>query len=133
MPIQDLSISVLAIFLGSVGQLLIKTGLSVFTSRFGAISLSTVWKQFPGIIITPQIIAAVICFVISGAFWSVVMSKRDLSQVYPMIALAHLFIALMAYFILKEQIGVWRIAGIAVIVLGVIILNQDKITSPGIG
>ncbi|MFH1514786.1 MAG: EamA family transporter [bacterium] len=133
MPIQDISISVLAIFLGSVGHLMIKTGLNVFTSRFGAISVSSIWKQFPGIIITPQIIAAVICFLISGIFWSVVMSKRDLSQVYPMIALAHLFIALMAYFILKEHIGIWRIAGIAVIVLGAIILNQDKVANTGIG
>lgn len=131
MPFKDLSIIIVAIFLGSIGQLMIKTGLNSFTSRFGSISLSSVWGKLPNIISTPQILIATICFAVSATFWCVVMSKRDLSQVYPFIALAHVFVALMAYFVLKEQIGVLRIAGIAIIIIGVIVLAQDKVTSLG--
>jgi drug/metabolite transporter (DMT)-like permease len=131
MPVKDLLIIITAISLGSIGQLLIKTGLNSFTSRFGSISLSTVWSKLPAIVSTPQIIIAAICFGISATFWCVVMSKRDLSQVYPFIALAHVFVVLMAYFVLKEQIGVLRIAGIAIIIVGVIVLAQDKVTSLG--
>ena len=129
MPLSELALVLTAIFLGSVGQLMIKTGLNSFTAKFGSICISNVWGKIPNIITTPQIIVATICFGISAAFWCVVMSKRDLSQVYPFIALAHVFIALMAYFFLKEQIGVWRITGIAIIVIGVIVLAQDKVTS----
>ena len=129
MPFKESIIVLIAIFLGSVGQLLIKTGLNSFTSKCGSISISSVWGKLPSIISTPQIIIAAICFGISASFWCVVMSKRDLSQVYPFIALAHVFIALLAYFILKEQIGVLRIAGIAIIIIGVIVLAQDKVTS----
>ncbi|MCD6218715.1 EamA family transporter [bacterium] len=131
MPVKDLLIIITAILLGSIGQLFIKTGLNSFTSRFGSISLSTVWSKLPAIVSMPQIIIAIICFAISATFWCVVMSKRDLSQVYPFIALAHVFVVLMAYFVLKEQIGVLRIAGIAIIIIGVIVLAQDKVTSLG--
>ncbi len=129
MPFKELSLIITAIFLGSIGQLMIKTGLNSFTSKFGSISISTVWGKLPGLVSMPQIILAIICFIISASFWCVVMSKRDLSQVYPFIALAHVFIALMAYIILKEQIGALRIAGIAIIIIGVIVLAQDKVTS----
>lgn len=129
MPLNELSLVLAAIFLGSVGQLMIKTGLNSFTAKFGSISISTIWVKIPAIVTTPQIIIATICFAISASFWCVVMSKRDLSQVYPFIALAHVFITMMAYFFLKEQIGAWRIAGIAIIVIGVIVLAQDKVTS----
>lgn len=131
MPIKDLSIIIIAILLGSIGQLMIKAGLNSFTSKFGSISLSTVWGKLPTIVTTPQILIATICFAVSATFWCVVMSKRDLSQVYPFIALAHVFVVLMAYFVLKEQIGVLRIAGIAIIIAGVIVLAQDKVTSLG--
>ena len=129
MPLNELSLVLTAIFVGSVGQLMMKTGLNSFTAKFGSISIATVWAKIPSIVTTPQTIIVTICFAISASFWCVVMSKRDLSQVYPFIALAHVFIALMAYFFLKEQIGTWRIAGIAIIIIGVIVLAQDKVTS----
>lgn len=129
MPIKELTITIIAIFLGSVGQLLIKMGLVACTARYGSIDITSVWGKLPCIVRTPHIIAAIVLFLLSATFWMVVMSKRDLSQIYPFIALAHFFVAILAYYFLKEQIGVWRIAGILIIVTGVIVLAQDKVTS----
>jgi drug/metabolite transporter (DMT)-like permease len=90
------------------------------------LNILNIWGKLPSVASTPQIIAAIICFLISAALWMVVMSKRDLSLVYPFIALSHFFIVIMAYSILHEHLGPWRITGIIVIVFGVIILAQDK-------
>jgi len=127
MPAIDLIITILAILIGSVGQLMMKMGLTTFCSRFGALNMSNIWIRIPSVVATPQIIMAIICFLISAALWMVVISKRDLSLIYPFIALSHLFIAIMAYTILHEHFGPWRIAGIVVIVIGVLILAQDKV------
>jgi drug/metabolite transporter (DMT)-like permease len=129
MPIKDLAITITAILLGSVGQLMIKMGLVACSARYGSIDIASIWGKIPCIVRTPHIIAAVLLFMLSAAFWMVVMSKRDLSQIYPFIALSHLFVTLLAYYFLKEQIGAWRIAGILIIVMGVIVLAQDKVTT----
>jgi drug/metabolite transporter (DMT)-like permease len=129
MPIKDLAITIAAILLGSVGQLMIKMGLVACTARYGSIDMASIWGKIPCIIRTPYIIAATLLFLLSAAFWMVVMSKRDLSQIYPFIGLSYFFVSLLAYYFLKEHIGAWRIAGILIIITGVIVLAQDKVTT----
>jgi drug/metabolite transporter (DMT)-like permease len=129
MPIHDLMITIAAVFLGSIGQLMMKVGLNSFTAHNGAISISSVWGKIPAIVATPAIILSILSFIVSAGFWMVMMSKRDLSQMYSFIALANFFIAGMAYLILKEQIGPWRLAGIIIIVIGVVVLSRDNVVS----
>ena len=129
MSSYDLLITVIAILFGSVGQLMIKMGLTSFCSRTGELNMTNIWHRILPLAATPHIIVAIISFIISAAFWMVVMSKRDLSQVYPFIALSYLFVSGMAYVILHEHIGPWRIVGIVIIIAGVIVLAQDKIAS----
>jgi drug/metabolite transporter (DMT)-like permease len=126
MTLWDFVITVVAIIFGSIGQLMIKMGLTSFCAKYGNLSVANIWGRILPLAVTPHIIAAIISFVISAAFWMVVMSKRDLSQIYPFIALSYIFIAILAHAFLNETIGGWRIAGILIIVAGVLVLAQDK-------
>jgi drug/metabolite transporter (DMT)-like permease len=48
----------------------------------------------------------------------------ELSFAYPFLSLAYVAVAIFAYFVFREDLNAWRIAGIAAICLGTILIAQ---------
>ena len=46
------------------------------------------------------------------------LSKVELSFAYPFLSLAYVAVAVFAYFVFREDLNAWRIAGIAFIISG---------------
>jgi drug/metabolite transporter (DMT)-like permease len=61
-----------------------------------------------------------------SAFWLAVISRVQLSLAYPVLALNYLIIVLESWLILKEDVSWGRIAGVAVIVVGVIVVGLSE-------
>ena len=67
-------------------------------------------------------------FVISMASHLFVLSKVDLSFAYPFLSLAYVIVAVVAWFLFKEELGAYKIAGIALIYSVMVLLFKSVAT-----
>ena len=77
------------------------------------------------IVFSPWIFLGLSTFVISMASHLYVLSKVDLSFAYPFLSLAYVAVAILAWLLFKEDLGVMKIAGIAFICVGTILIAQS--------
>jgi multidrug transporter EmrE-like cation transporter len=54
-----------------------------------------------------------------------VLSRVELSFAYPFLSLAYVVVAAYAYFVFKEDVNNFRIAGIALICMGTILISRS--------
>ena len=61
---------------------------------------------------------------LSTVFWLIALSRMDLSFVYPFISLTYKLVFSLSYLVLKESIGLNKIAGSVLIILGLILISK---------
>lgn len=118
----------------AAAQVLLKQGmLSLGPLTFSA---ETAIARVFQIVFNPWVFAGLSMFVISMASHLFVLSKVDLSFAYPFLSLGYVVVALVAWMVFKEDIGAYKIAGIALICAGTILIAQggghtgrEKLTS----
>jgi drug/metabolite transporter (DMT)-like permease len=76
------------------------------------------------IVFSPWVFLGLCTFVISMASHLYVLSKVELSFAYPFLSLAYVAVAVFAYFVFREDLNAWRIAGIAFICVGTVLIAQ---------
>lgn len=77
------------------------------------------------IVFSPWVFLGLCTFVISMASHLYVLSKVELSFAYPFLSLAYVAVAIFAYFVFREDLNAWRIAGIAFICVGTVLIAQS--------
>jgi drug/metabolite transporter (DMT)-like permease len=77
------------------------------------------------VVFNPFVFGGLCVFVISMASHLYVLSKVELSFAYPFLSLAYVIVTAYAFFFFHEDVGVLRIAGIALICLGTILIAQS--------
>jgi len=77
------------------------------------------------IVFSPWIFLGLCVFVISMASHLYVLSKVELSFAYPFLSLAYVAVAVFAYFVFREDLNAYRIAGIALICVGTVLIAQS--------
>ncbi len=77
------------------------------------------------IVFSPWVFAGLATFVISMASHMFVLSKVDLSFAYPFLSLAYVLVAVLAWQLFGEDLGVYKIAGIAFICIGTVLIAQS--------
>ena len=110
-----------SILLAVTGQLLMKKGMIVF----GTFPADQFLKNIIPMVLNPFVFAGIACFGFSAITWLVVLSRMELSKVYPMVSVAYVLVAIASYIFFKENLSVIRVAGIAVIILGVILISRS--------
>jgi len=107
----------------AAAQLMLKQGmLSLGTLSFTA---DTMIARIFQILFNPWVFAGLATFVISMASHLYVLSKVELSFAYPFLSLAYVAVAIFAYVLFKEDLNSWRIAGIAFICVGTVLIAQS--------
>ncbi len=117
------SLLLLAILLGSAAQLLLKAG----TNAVGQFAF-TVENALPvatRIALDPRILGGTGLYVISLAVWIMALSRVEVSVAYPMLSIGFAINALLAWWLLGEAVSAQRLAGIAIIILGVFIVARS--------
>jgi len=109
----------LSIGLAAIGQVILKLGMT----KVGQINLSissmiTTFTQ-------PLVIFGLLFYGISLILWLVVLSKEDLSFVYPMVALSYVVTTILARFVLHEQVPSIRWVGLGCIMLGIVMVARS--------
>ncbi|ANK72204.1 MULTISPECIES: EamA family transporter [Ensifer] len=111
----------------AAAQLMLKQGMMTL----GPISMTaeTAIVRLFQIVFNPWVFAGLATFVISMASHLYVLSKVELSFAYPFLSLAYVLVAVFAYFVFREDLNAWRIAGIALICAGTVLIAQSGISS----
>lgn len=107
-----------SIIMGAVGQILLKVG----ANRLGSVSLTiggllSIAKNF-------YILIGLVLFGSSFLLWVKVLTRNDLSYVYPMVSLSYVIIIFASRFLFGEPFTTSKMIGIAAIVGGVFIINK---------
>ena len=78
--------------------------------------------------IEPHILAGLACYVISVVVWVVALSRVPVSIAYPMLSIGYVVNAALAWWLFGEQVNAQRWLGIAVIVVGVVLVARSGST-----
>ena len=110
------------VFTNAAAQLMLKAGMT----NMGSISFTadTAVLRIVQIVFSPWVFAGLCTFVISMASHLFVLSKVDISFAYPFLSLAYVAVAIFAWLVFKEELGAFKIAGIALICLGTVFIAQ---------
>ena len=77
------------------------------------------------VVLNPWVFLGLCTFVVSMASHLAVLSKVELSFAYPFLSLAYVVVAAYAFFVFGEAVGAMRMAGIACVCLGTILIAQS--------
>lgn len=103
-----------------IGQFFLKSG--VAKAGLKLITTATLIKT----IFTPLVLFGFACYGISSIFWILALSRNDLSFAYPLLlSLGLVFIVLISWIFLKEQMTIERISGIVLVAIGVYFLFKS--------
>ncbi|RXJ02944.1 transporter [Anaerobacillus alkaliphilus] len=119
---NKLVLIIVSVLLGSIGQVILKIG----ANKLGTLALhpQTLITDLIRMVRVPEIIIGLLFFGSSFVLWVKVLTKFDLSYAYPMVSLGYINVVVLSYFLFKEPFTTAKIAGIAFIIVGVIILNR---------
>lgn len=115
----------------AAAQLMLKHGMSMV----GPVTFVGVnpFLRIIQIVFTPWVFAGLATFVISTLSHLYVLSKVELSFAYPFLSLAYVAVALFAFFVFKEDLNGYRIAGLAFICVGTVLIAQSGRGTPAVG
>lgn len=107
----------------AAAQLMLKYGMM----SIGSLSFSGVNPviKILQIVFSPWVFAGLCTFVVSMASHLYVLSKVDLSFAYPFLSLAYVAVAVFAYLLWREDLNAYRIAGIALICVGTVLIAHS--------
>ncbi len=105
------------------GQLLLKLGMRS-SGGFALEDISRDPTVLIRVFLNPYIFIGMTFYAINVFLWFDIISKANLSYVYPFLSLSYAAVVIASAFILGEQLTVQRVVGVAIITVGVYILSQ---------
>ncbi len=117
------SLLMTGVLLNAGAQLLLKAGTnSVGVFEFSRDNIVPIgWK----LATEPHIIGGLGCYVISVIVWVMALSRVEVSIAYPLLSVGYVVNALAAWYLFGEAVTPMRLAGIAVIIIGVCVVTRS--------
>lgn len=110
------------VMLNVAAQLLIKAGTnSIGYFEFSQQNILPIgWK----LATEPHIIGAMACYGLSVVIWILALSRVQVSIAYPLLSMGYVVNAVAAWWFFNETFNPTKVAGIGVIILGVVIISR---------
>lgn len=109
-----------AVLLNTTGQILLK---------YGANTLECTPFRFlrfcSGFIHNVYILAGLLCYGVSVILWVIGLTRIDVTVAYPLLSIGYILITLAGYYLFQEPLSILRLAGIAIIMVGVIMVAHS--------
>ena len=123
MRFSDFSILFCGVLLNALAQL----GLKAATRASGPLIAGDagVWQRALNMLVVPSLWYALLAYGLSLIVWLVGLSRVPVSQAYPLLSLGYVINIGLAWWLLGEIPNVQRVAGIGVIVLGVVLVARS--------
>ena len=123
MKLLEFALILCGVLLNAFAQLLLKAGVRQL-GQF-EFSMGNVWPVAGSLATNPPIIGGLTCYVVSVVVWILALSRVEVSMAYPMLSIGYVVNAGLAWFLFGEAVGPQRLSGIAVIIIGVIIVARS--------
>jgi uncharacterized membrane protein len=108
----------------AVAQFIMKLGMSS-----GAVQASLARGDFAAVaaatLFNPLVVGGLVAYVLGAGLWLFVLSKAELSLVYPFVALGFIMTMLMGAFLLHEAVGTYRVVGTLLIAVGAVLVARS--------
>jgi len=115
-----LSLVMVCVILGAFGQIAMKHGMNDVGKE--GISKLTSIKGLFNIFTNKFVFTGCLFYVFGLILWLFALSMLEVSFIYPLISIGYVLTAVLAFVFLKEQVTTLRWAGIALIVIGSIMV-----------
>ena len=123
MTAAEFTLILAGVLLNAFAQLLLKAGVRQI-GQFDFV-LANSWPVLLRVAGNLPIIGGLACYVVSVAVWILALSRVEVSIAYPMLSIGYVINAALAWWLFGEAVGMQRLAGIGVIVIGVIIVARS--------
>ncbi|GAC1452843.1 MAG: SMR family transporter [Steroidobacteraceae bacterium] len=124
MKVTDFAILSCGVLLNALAQLGLKAATQVTGPLVGG-GGGSVWKQGLDLMAVPSLWYAIAAYGLSLIVWLVGLSRVPVSQAYPLLSMGYVINVALAWWLLGEVPNVQRVAGIGVIVLGVVLVTRS--------
>jgi drug/metabolite transporter (DMT)-like permease len=112
------------IVLSAICQVSLKTGMKQI-DRIDSIGELAESNTILNIISNKYVMGGMILYLLSSILWLTGLSNLDLSLMYPLTSLVIVITTIAAYLLLEENITMIRWAGIALVVIGCIVITKS--------
>ena len=123
MKAAEFSLILAGVLLNAFAQLLLKAGVRQI-GHFDFV-LANSWPLLLRVAGSLPIIGGLACYVVSVVVWILALSRVEVSVAYPMLSIGYVINAALAWWLFGEAVGMQRLAGIGVIIIGVIIVARS--------
>ncbi len=113
MVLKAVLMLIVSVSMGATGQLCLKHGVNLLGKNVAPLAI------LKGIF-TPYVFAGFVCYGLSSLIYLWVLSKLSLSFAYPFVALSFVMVMIASWALLGETLPPLRVAGAALILLGVL-------------
>jgi len=121
--LADFAILSCGVLLNALAQL----GLKAATQVTGPLVVAdgSIWRRGLDLMVVPSLWYAVGAYGLSLIVWLVGLSRVPVSQAYPLLSMGYVINVGLAWWLLGEVPNAQRVAGIGVIVLGVVLVARS--------
>ena len=123
MNLLSFGLILLGVLLNAAAQLLLKAG----TNAVGHFTFSSgnILPVGMKLATEPHIVGGLTCYVISVVVWIMALSRVEVSIAYPMLSIGYVVNAIAAWYLFGEALGVARLTGIGIIIIGVYVVARS--------
>ncbi|AFZ27059.1 EamA-like transporter family [Cylindrospermum stagnale PCC 7417] len=122
MTLQEFSLLLMSVLVSVAGQFFLKLG----ALKLGRVHTGNVVNHILSIMTTPELIVGLTCYALGAVAYILLLTRVNLSVAAPAVSIGYIFSVLLGYLILKEHISLIRLAGLSLIVVGVILVVWRK-------
>ncbi|NEP15713.1 MAG: EamA family transporter [Leptolyngbya sp. SIO4C1] len=115
---QELSLLLLSVVSGSLGQLLLKLG----ALKLGKVTFDNLFSHIFNIVLIPELLAGIVAYALAALAYILLLTRVNISVAAPCAALIYIFSILYGFFYLKEAISLTQGIGMGLIVCGVVLV-----------
>ena len=116
-------LTLIAIITAAGGQITMKIAM---TGGGEMASVASPVEAIVNILSRPLVYLGLVFYGVSAFFWLIALQRLPVSFMYPFTALILVIVTFTSAFFLHEQLGVWRIVGIAIICVGILVMTLDR-------
>lgn len=116
---MNIILILLSVLLNCAAQLLIRKGMLVE----GEVGLQNLLSHLGSMITNVWLWCAMLCFFGSIVLWIVVLSRVEVSYAYVFNSVGYVVLTVCAYWLFDESMSVYKIIGMGVVILGLIIMS----------
>ena len=111
------------VLLNAIAQLALKA--SVSDTGIISLDMQSLLSSAGTLVTNLWLWVGLICYAVSVVVWILALSRVDVSIAYPMLSIGYIVNALAASQLFNEPLGIGKVVGIGIIILGVYVLARS--------